>query len=129
MSQKSRFVLLSVAAVIISLLLSWLAFHPRVSAVFSVNAVIITFVLIVGIAPIYPLYLQVRKRSALHAVFILLVIGVSVSAVVYIVASWIFHIDSPWVSFVSNINIVLLLAACAMGIWNGLVKSKSITDK
>ena len=129
MSHKSRFVLLLVAAVIISSLLSWLAFHPRVTAVFSGNAVIITFILIVGIAPIYPLYLQVRKRSGLNAVFTVLVIAVSVSAVVYVVASWIFHIDSPWVSFVSKMNTVLLLAACAMGIWNGLVKSKSITDR
>jgi hypothetical protein len=75
------------------------------------------------------LYLQVRKRSALHAVFTVMVVAVCVSAVVYVAASWIFHIDSPWVSFVSKMNTALLLAACATGIWNGFVKSKSITDK
>ena len=74
------------------------------------------------------MYLQVRKRSALHAVFTALVIGVLISAVVYMIASWIFHVDSPWVSLVFKLNNALILAACALAIWRALVKRKSITD-
>jgi membrane protein YdbS with pleckstrin-like domain len=125
---KRWFVLVLVAAATISSLLSWMAFHPESSDSISGNPVIVAFILILGIAPIYPLYLQLRKRSALDAVFILLVIAVLISALVYMIAAWIFHLDSPWVSVVSELNTALLLAACALGIWNGLVKRKSITD-
>ena len=38
MSHKRRLVLLLVAAVIISSLLSWMSFHPHSSAVFSNSA-------------------------------------------------------------------------------------------
>jgi len=50
-----------------------------------------------------------------------LVIGVLISAVVYMIASWIFHIDSPWVSSVSRLNTALILAACALGIGKAFV--------
>jgi hypothetical protein len=125
MSHKSRFILVLVAAAIISSLLSWMAFHP---AGISGNPVIIGFILVLGIVPIYPLYLQLRKRSVLHAVFTMLVIAVLISGVVYMIAAWIVHVDSPWVSVVSKLNSALILAACALGIWNALVKRKSITD-
>ncbi|MFZ3275923.1 MAG: hypothetical protein WA182_03385 [Candidatus Sulfotelmatobacter sp.] len=125
MSHKNRFILVLVAAAIISLLLSWMAFHP---AGIPSNPVIVGFVLILGVAPIYPLYLQLRKRSALHAVFIMLVIAVGISGVVYMVSAWVFHIDSPWVSVVSKLNRALILAACVLGIWNAIAKRKSTTD-
>lgn len=128
MLHKRRFVLILVAAVMISSLLSWMAFHPESSRGVSGNPVIVGFILILGIAPIYPLYLQLRKRSALHAVFLVLVIAVLISAVVYMIAAWILHMDSSWVSVVSELNTALLLAACGLGIWNGLVKKKSTTD-
>jgi len=128
MFPKRWFVLVLVATATISSLLSWMAFHPESSGSISGNPVIVGFILILGIAPIYPLYLQLRKRSALHAVFILLVIAVLISALVYMIAAWILHIDSPWVSVVSELNTALVLAACALGIWNGLVKRKSISD-
>jgi hypothetical protein len=128
MSHKSRFALIMITAVIFSSLLSWMSFHPHSSAAVSGNPVIISFILIFSIAPIYPLYLQLRKRSALHTVFTVLVIAVLISAVVYVIASLIFHIDSPWVSLVSRLNTALILAACALAIWNALVKRRSITD-
>jgi hypothetical protein len=124
-THKSRFVLLLVAAVIVLSLLQWAAFHRQSFAVFSGNPIVISFILMLGIAPIYPLYLQLRKRSGLHAVFTVLVIAVQISAVVYIIASWIFHIDSLWVSLVSKLTTALILAAGALGICKALVKRKS----
>ena len=53
-----------------------MAFHSESSRGISRNPVIAGFILILGIAPIYPLYLQLRKWSALHAVFLVLVIAV-----------------------------------------------------
>src|SRR5580698_9816008 len=114
MSHKSRFILILVAAVIISLLLSWMVFHPGTWAGVTGNPVIIGFILILGIAPIYPLYLQLRKRHALHAVFTALVVALLMSSLVYMILAWILHIDSPWVSLISKLNTALMLAGCAL---------------
>src|SRR5271168_3998957 len=119
MSQKSRMALVLVSMVAFSSALVWSAFHP--SPGLWRNTLVVITILILGVAPIYPLYRQLSKRAPSSALAILFLIGAIVSGLVYCLADLVLGLDAAWVFVLSDLSRGLILASCVLFIWSGFV--------
>ena len=122
MSSKQRFVGIVLLAAAFSSVLGWMAFHAKRFTVVWSNPIIILMIVILGVAPIYPLCRTLSKRTRLSALAILLLIAGVLSGLVYLVGSLVLHIDTAWVLAASELSEGLIIASCVLVIWNGLVR-------
>lgn len=121
MSAKTRLILVLAATVTAYSLLTWFAFSSH--AWRGRNANVTFFILfILGVAPIYPLFKSLRKRSLLSALAILLVIAAVICGLASLTGSLILHLDTGWVYVASSLSDGLLIASCVLFIWNGFVQ-------
>lgn len=122
MLSRNRLIVILSAIVVFSSLLAWVAFHPHVSVKFFDNRLTITILLILGIAPIYPLIRTLKKRSHLSALAIVfLVLGVLLG-LSYLAGDLILHINAKWVFTISILSNVLIIAGCLLLLLNGFVR-------
>ena len=122
MSNRSRLILVVAIAAGFYLLLTAIAFHPHSPTVLSRNDLIMVAVLILGIAPIYPLYRIMRNRERVSALAILLLMCALVAGAVYLTGSLILGVDTAWTSTASVLSECLIVASCFLFIWNGFMR-------
>jgi hypothetical protein len=122
MSNKTRMAVVIAGMTAVSSLLVWFAFHPRISVVFFENPLIIAMLLILGIAPVYPLFKTLQKRPPISAVAIVLLILGVLFAILYFVGSLVFHTGASWVSIVSVLSDALIIASCCLLVLNAVLR-------
>jgi hypothetical protein len=120
MSNKNRVVLTLALCSVFALLLGWLALHPRSATGLSGNTLFIAASIVLSITPIYPLYRSMREMPPAAVLAVLLVIGALISGLIYIVGSWVLHIDARWLSALMPLNEGLIISSSALFIWVGL---------
>lgn len=122
MLHKSRVTLILVLMVAFSTILVWIGFHPYPGLWGS--PLFVGTILVLGLAPIYPLYRQISKRAPSSALAIMLLIGALVSGLVYCVAALILRLNANWVVLLSELIRGLILASCALFVWNAFVSRR-----
>ncbi len=122
MSYKGRAAIVLILAVAFSLVLIWMAFNQQAASSFWGNPLAIGAILILCVAPIYPLYRTLKRRSAISAVAILLLIGALISGLVYLIGTLVLHLEGTWVTVASTSCTGMILASCVLLIWNGFVR-------
>jgi hypothetical protein len=124
MSHKSRMALVLGLVAVFSSILVWIAFHPSPDRWGS--PLIVGTILVFGLAPIYPLYRQVRKRTFSSALAILLLIGGIVSGLAWWVADLALRLDTTWVAALWELSRGLILVSCVLFIWNGFASRREL---
>lgn len=119
-SDRTRLILVLSAAVACYLLLMLFAFSVS-SWNDTIAKKVILALLVLGIAPIYPLFRMLGKRPRLSAIAILLVIAAVICGLASLTGSVFFHVDKGWVSVTSTLSQGLFLSSCLLFIWNGFV--------
>jgi len=121
MSNRNRLILVFAIAAGLYLLM-FIAFRPHSSTALSRNELIIVAILILGIAPIYPLYRIMRKRKPVSALAILLLICALVAGLVYVTGSLLLGVETTWTSTASVLSECLIVASSLLFIWNGFMR-------
>jgi len=124
MSNRNRLILVVAIVAGIYLLLTLIVFHPHASTAIWRNNLVMAAVVILGIAPIYPLYRIMRKRERISALAILLLMCALIAGLVYLTGSLILGVDTAWTSRASVLSECLIVASCLLFIWNGFMRSK-----
>jgi hypothetical protein len=124
MSYKGRVALVLVLAIAFSLVLVWMVFHKQAAQSLWENPLAIGAILILCVAPIYPLYRTLRRRTATSAVATLLLMGALISGLAYLIGSLILRLDTTWVNAAYTLSTGMVIASCVLFIWNGFVRKK-----
>ena len=124
LTNKTKVILVVAAAVAFYLFLGAIAFHPQLLNNFEKSPIVIVGVAVLSIAPIYPLYRTLKHRDRFSALAITFLICGLLTGLVYFVGSAILPENTPWVSVVAVLSRSLILASCALFVWNGFVRKR-----
>lgn len=122
MSYRNRLILVLVITAGIFLLLTFLEFHPHLSALLWRNDLIVAAAFLLGIPPIYPLYRSMRKRERVDALAILLLLCAIISGLIYLTGTLVLGVDAVWTSTVYVLSECLFIASCLLFVWNGFIR-------
>ena len=100
---------------------AWFSFHPLSSQHFEQNTPLLVALALAGVAPLYPLY-RLAKRSPSFLAGIAVVAIVGVIASVYIVAHYLFGLNSVWLERTFDLNEGLLILASILLVWGGFTR-------
>jgi MFS-type transporter involved in bile tolerance (Atg22 family) len=124
LTNKTKLILVVGAAVAFNLLLGAIAFHPQSLDNFGKSPIVIVAIAVLSIAPIYPLSRTLKQRDRFSALAIMFLICGLLTGLVYFVGSATLPGNAPWVSVVAMLSRSLILASCALFIWNGFVRKR-----
>lgn len=122
MSAKTRLILITAAAVTFYSLLTWFLISSNSRR--GHNGYLIFFIiLILFVAPIYPLVVKgLRKRPLLFALGILLVVASGACGFAGITGGVVLHLAAGWVDVAADLSMGLAVASCMLFIWNAFVQ-------
>lgn len=119
MSNKEKLVWIFSVTCLVSLVLSWLAFHPLASTMWLDRPGVIAVFLALCVLPIYPLLRARKNLPRSVGAPILLAVGSLIAEAAYIIGRFVIRADAEWVTMTGTLNKILLLSSMVAGIWVG----------
>jgi len=119
MPKQMRLVLILFLAIVCFSPPVWMLFHPSSAAGLGKSLLLASIFLVLCVAPVYPLYLQLRRRPQ-SAPPMLLLIGALACAMAYGIVEFVLHLDTPFADWVADLGTVLIIASCLLFIWQAV---------
>jgi uncharacterized protein involved in response to NO len=121
---KTKLILVLTVATTFYLFLAAIAFRSQSLDHFWKSPSVIVVILILSVAPIYPLYRVLKQRDRFSALAMMLLICALLCGLLYFAGSLILPANALGLSVAAMLIKILIPTACVLFIWNGFMRRK-----